>query len=137
MAFMNQEKKTVISNALKAVIPADWKWSLRVHHHSTITLTIRSAPIDLVAAYNAKDRNSTSRFQPSTGYMQLNTHHLENAFEGELLALFEKINTALNTGNHDRSDIQSDYFDVGFYAYLHIGEWNKAFTVSEAAKVEA
>lgn len=52
MAYMSQEKKAKIAAKLKQVIPHDWKYSLAVHHHSTIILRISAAPVDLVANYN-------------------------------------------------------------------------------------
>ena len=126
MAWMNQEKKKTIATALKAVIPVDWKWSLRVEHHSTLHLTIRSAPVDLIAAYNSHNTDRMN-FHPATGSVQVNEYHLANQFGGAELELLQKIVDALNTGNHNRSDISSDYFDVGFYTGLHIGEWDKPF----------
>ena len=36
---------------------------------------------------------------------------------------------AMNNGNHDNSDIQTDYFDVGWYIDVNIGKWNKPYTV--------
>ena len=50
MAFMNQDKKAVIAAQLKAVMPAGWKYSLRVSDHSTLRLLIASAPVDLLNA---------------------------------------------------------------------------------------
>ena len=35
----------------------------------------------------------------------------------------------MNDGNHDRSDPQSDYFDVGWYVDVNIGKWNKPYTL--------
>jgi hypothetical protein len=34
-------------------------------------------------------------------------------------------------GNHDNSDIQSDYFDVGWYVEVNIGKWNKAYDLQK------
>jgi len=31
--------------------------------------------------------------------------------------------------NWDRSDIQTDYFDVNFYLHLHIGKWDNPYKV--------
>jgi hypothetical protein len=42
----------------------------------------------------------------------------------------EKIAKALNTGNFNNSDSQSDYFHVGFYSSLHLGRWDKPFVVA-------
>jgi hypothetical protein len=35
----------------------------------------------------------------------------------------------LNTGNHDNSDSQTDYFDVGWYVDVKVGKWNKPYIV--------
>jgi hypothetical protein len=43
--------------------------------------------------------------------------------------LLEKIVKTLNIGNHNNSDIQSDYFDVGWYVSIKVGEWDKPYQV--------
>ena len=123
MAWMNQEKKAKIAAQLKKVVPAGWKYSLRVHHHSSIILTIKSAPVDLIGD-NLKSNGAKET------YLQLNEYYLERQYSGELLKTFEAIKTALNLDNYDRSDIQSDYFDVGHYVSIHIGSWDKPFVVT-------
>jgi hypothetical protein len=35
----------------------------------------------------------------------------------------------MNDGNFDKSDIQSDYFHVGWYVSVNIGKWNKPYEV--------
>jgi len=127
MAFLNQEKKAKIVVELKKVIPADWKYSLSVHH-SSITLRIMAAPIDLFAAHSGHS-------SWSNGYIQLNEFCLEGQFSGDLLEIFKKIRDAMNTGNWDKSDIMSDYFNVGHYAYIHIGRWDKPFQVISEKKM--
>ncbi len=125
MAWMNQEKKAKIAVELKKVMPSGWRYSLRVHHHSSIILTIASAPVDLYSEclYTNKSGN----------YIQLNEYYLEHAYSGELLKVFESIKRALNIDNHDNSDLQSDYFDVGHYVSIHIGQWDKPFvTLSQS-----
>lgn len=117
MAYVNKEKKAKIAAALKTVMPKDWKYSLAVNNHSTIVLTVRSAPIDLV--------------EMNGGHRSVNTYHYKKHFEGELLTTIDKIVDALNTDNFDKSDIQSDYFHVGHYVDFQFGTWDKAFTVAE------
>lgn len=131
MAYMSQERKATIATELKKVMPPDWKWSLAVKHHSSIVLTISEAPIDLMGEYNkhcadAWERKNMTGYVPSD-HAQINEYHLDGQFSGELLKTFERIKTALNIGNHDRSDIQSDYFDVGWYVDICIGRWDKPF----------
>lgn len=134
MAYMNQERKKAIQARLKDVIPKSWKWSLRVEHHSSITLTIRAADVDLI-----KEVADTNRIRyPVDGWatrdpgdrthLQLNEYHLDTQFTSSY-PIMARIKEAMNVGNHDRSDMQTDYFDVGWYAYIHLGKWDKPFKV--------
>lgn len=122
MAYMNQEKKAKIAEALKKVMPRGWKYTLRVRDHSTIVCTIRQAPVDLMAAVARNEYNRDD------AYFTVNTYHVRNYFADECVAdVMERIVAALNTGNWDRSDTQTDYFDVGHYVDLRIGTWDKPF----------
>jgi hypothetical protein len=112
MAYMNQERKAIIAAELKKVMPKDWKYSLAVRHHSTIVLTISEAPVDLASMLQGR---------------AINQYWLQNQFSGELLETFTRIKDALNTGNHDRSDSQSDYFDVGWYVTIRVGAYKRPF----------
>lgn len=125
MAYMNQEKKAKIAARLKKVMPKGWKYSLAVRNHSSIVLTIKSAPVDLLEGYR---KNLGDRMN-GVNYMQVNHYHLYHGFEGKLLKKMEEIVMVLNTDNYDNSDIQTDYFDVGHYVDVNIGRWNKPFEV--------
>ena len=128
MAYMNQEKKTQINALLKQAIPIDWKWSLAVRNYSTIILTISSAPVDLVAEYvAARCSDEVRRDCIANRYVDVNPYYWQEHFTGELLDIFTKVFAALNLNNHDHSDIQSDYFDVGHYVQVNIGKWDKPF----------
>lgn len=132
MAYMNQEKKAKIAAALKAVMPKGWKYSLGVNNHSTIVLTIASAPVDLIAEAQKVVKARLLDWQIAQAKpteMSVNHYHLDGAFTGDLLATFEKIVAVLNLDNHDRSDLRSDHFDVGHYVSVHLGRWNKPFVV--------
>jgi hypothetical protein len=133
MAFMNQEKKAKIAAALKAVMPAGWKYSLSVHHHSQIIMTITQAPVDLIAQINEKNKAAAEfhgdHFYPIEGHAQLNHLFLDKAFKDpEVLKVMEAAKTALHSADfYDRSDSQSDYFDVAYYVHMQIGKWDKPF----------
>jgi hypothetical protein len=123
MAYVSQEKKAKIAAALKPVVPAGWKYSLAVDNHSTIVMTIASAPVDLPKIL----------YGESKGHVGINHYHFERHFEGnpKMVEIFKKIVAALNLDNHDRSDIMTDYFDVGHYVTLQLGRWNKPFVVKK------
>lgn len=141
MAYVDQTKKQAIAAALKLVVPAGWKYSLAVRNHLSICLTISAAPVDLIAEVNRVSSERAAhrgdQRHPVTGSAQLNDHHPESFADGALLETFRKIIAALNTGNHDNSDIMTDYFDVGHYVDLQVGRWDRPFVCTAAAVAEA
>ena len=49
MAYMSQDKKKEIAAELKKVLKGSGlKYSLGVHHHSTLYITIKQGPIDFI-----------------------------------------------------------------------------------------
>lgn len=133
MAYMNQQRKAIIAAALKKVIPAGWKYSLAVKHRSTIVLTISEAPVDLLAEVRGMVGDNLPASRGNWGF---NPYYLHNQLDASL-KLFESIKGAMNVGNHDRSDIQTDYFDVGWYITIQIGKWDKPFVFKPAKALEA
>lgn len=132
MAYASQAKKQQILAALKGIIPAGWKWSLAVNSHSTFVLTIYSAPVDLLAEMQRCCRNDRC---VDGGYARINPYYIEVQFDTHL-DLFKRILAAMNDGNHDRSDPQTDYFDVGWYVDLNLGRWDKPFVCTAPAQAE-
>lgn len=133
MAHMNQEKKALIAAELKKSMPKGWKYSLRVRHHSTLVLTIASAPIDLIDEVTLLHQGRMPSGEKPT-YLGINHNYLERAFKNPaMVEIFDKIVDAMNTNNWDRSDVLSDYFDVGHYINIQIGSWERPFTVTEAS----
>lgn len=133
MAYVNQAKKQKIAAALKLVVPAGWKYSLAVRNHSTIVMTVAAAPFDLLAAFNP----AYGCDKPPT-YVSVNPYHISTHVWDECVAeVLQKIVDALNTDNHDNSDLMTDYFDVGHYVTLQLGRWDKPFRVLPAPAVLA
>jgi hypothetical protein len=127
MAYITQDQKKVIATKLKGIAPKTWKYSLGIHHHSTIVLKIRSADVNLVKAI----RGEGYKYQ----HAELNQYHYknnENLLAAGLVEIFEKILGALNTDNYDNSDSMADYFDVGHYVTVKVGDWDKPFQVTGA-----
>lgn len=133
MAYVDQAKKQKIAAALKLVVPTGWKYSLAVRHHSTIVCTISAAPFDLLGTFK---RSYGCDKAPT--YVSVNTHHIATQVEDECVAeVLQKIADALNTDNFDKSDIMTDYFNVGHYVTLQLGRWNKPFVVTTPTPVAA
>ncbi|MBU2843545.1 hypothetical protein [Acidithiobacillus thiooxidans] len=123
MAHMTKEHKARIAAELKKFMPKNWKYSLAIRHHAEIVMTIQSAPIDILAAAGKPDAKEMSL----TRYFRASELFKSNP---ELAELFQKIRDALDLDNHDRSDLMTDYFDVGHYLTINIGKWNKPFTLA-------
>ena len=108
---------------------------------STIVLTISSAPVDIIAEANERNRKMAERtgrdFYEVKNNFGLNHHHFDAADWPQSGAVMEKVIRALNKGNHDRSDLQTDYFDVGWYVDISIGRWDKPFQYTHETKKAA
>lgn len=138
MAYMSQEKKAEIQRELKKIIPATWKWSLGVNHHSTLRLTIQSAPVDLLGELNRVHAEKyQGPFSPphDADYAQVNEYYLDNQFDRSL-PLMQKIKAAMMAGNHDNSDAMTDYFDVGWYISINLGRYDKPFVCTRIGWAE-
>ena len=135
MAYMSQEKKAKIAPKIKAILAKyKVKGSLSVRNHMTLCLTLKSGAIDFITNSNKVCGNDyyqvASGFKPSTrGYDQVNPYHFQNHYDGVALEFMREVFHAMNDGNHDRSDIQSDYFDVGWYVDVNVGQWDKEYIV--------
>lgn len=133
MAYMNQETKAMMAPAIKDVFKKyGVKGSLAVANHRTLVANIKSGPIDFIGNYNetVKESHPNYDFRPAEGYIDVNPYWYHEHFSGVAKLFLLELLTAMNTGNHDRSDIQTDYFDVGWYVDVNIGKWNKPYVLT-------
>lgn len=108
---MNQETKKRIAPKVKNILNKyGMKGTLSVDNHSTLVLTLTSGAFDFS---NMNDR-------------RINTYHIQN-YDEKFQPFFRELVNTMNEGNHDNSDIQSDYFDVGWYIEIKIGKYNKPY----------
>ena len=57
----------------------------------------------------------------------INNYWYQDHFTGKSLEFLNKLVPLMMVGNHDNSDIMTDYFDVGWYIDINIGRWNKPY----------
>lgn len=127
MAYYSQERKAKIAPQIKAILKKySVKGSLSVDNHSTVVLTIRSGKLDFIENFNTTGLNRPGG-SVARNYIGVNPYHYTSHFSGECLDFLTEVMSVLNEGNHDNSDIQSDYFDVGWYVDINIGKWNKPY----------
>lgn len=136
MAYMNQDRKKALAPTIKRICQKyGIKASLAVRHNSTLVLNIKSGKVDFFESFNrlgmGEARPAHLPFQPATGSISINPYHYGSHFDGKALKFLKEVLPAMNTGNHDNSDIQTDYFDVGWYVDVNIGQWNKPYILEK------
>jgi hypothetical protein len=133
MAYMNQERKAKLAPAIKAVLK---KYGIRgtisTDRHS-LSVNIKAGKLDFIQNFNTtcgNDYYQVARgFIPAKDYLQINPYHYDKHFSGTAADFFRELIEAMNVGNHDNSDIMTDYFDVGWYTHVNVGRWNKPYVV--------
>ena len=133
MAYFNQERKQKIAPQVKKILNKyGIKGTLSVRNHSELVLTIKSGSIDFCQnwydVWVKNYKNDPTSYQPSgvPTSVDVNIYHLEH-FSGDAHTCLTELLEAMNKGNWNRSDIQSDYFDIGWYISIHVGKWNKPY----------
>lgn len=127
MAHVSQELKSKLAPKIKAICKRHGvRATLAVRNHSTLVLNVKAGRIDFIKDYgNTPDtRRNAEKFG-----IQVNPYWYKEHFTGAALDFLMEVIPAMNKGNHDNSDIQTDYFDVGWYVDVNIGKWNKPYTV--------
>jgi hypothetical protein len=135
MAYVSQDLKKKLAVTVKAICKTyGVKASLSVNHHSTLVLTVKSGPIDFIGNFNEvfRSRPHPEYVREVTGNcLDVNVYWYKEHFSGRALAFLTKVIAAMNVGNWDESDIQSDYFNVGWYVDVKIGKWNKPYVLTK------
>ncbi len=112
MAYISTEDVKIIRNKIKEEFSTKngWKFSIQRQHYTTINVSIIEAPLDLERIFDRKCNGSN-----------INYGNIEKVPE------IKRIHEIMDKGNHDNSDVMTDYFDVGWYAFLELGHWEKGF----------
>lgn len=137
MAYVSQERKQSLAPAIKAVLKKyGVKGSLSIRTHSSLVLTIKSGKIDFVENFIETDNkvlHGRKMSQDQIDYIRknqsvdVNPYWYHEHFSGKAKDFLKEVLAAMNNGNHDNSDIQTDYFDVGWYVDVNIGRWNQPY----------
>ena len=139
MAYMSQERKQQLAPAIKAVLKKyGVKGTLAVRNHSTLMLTLKSGKINFIENFietDSKVMHGRKMSQDQIDYIRknqsvdVNPYWYHEHFSGKAKDFLKDVLTVMNKGNHDNSDIQTDYFDVGWYVDVNIGKWNKPYVL--------
>lgn len=135
MAYMSQENKAAKAPLLKAIFKQyGVKASLAVRHHSTLVINIKAGDIDFfenakataLASHNVREIDSASAIGQQ-GYLDVNPYHYRSHFSGQALAFLDAVFAVASQGNHNRSDLMTDYHDVGWYIDVNVGQYKKPY----------
>ncbi len=135
MAYMNQERKAKLAPAVKAILKRYGVKGTISTDSQSISVNIKSGSLDFIGDYNKTVEARPGGFRlgsPAEKYLQINPYWYQDHFSNKVTKKFlDEVFRALNTGNHDNSDIQTDYFDVGWYVHVNVGKWNKPYTLED------
>ena len=138
MAYMNQERKAKIAQALKPILAKyKVKGSLSVRSHMTIVLTLKSGAIDFIGNSNrvcGNDHYQVARgFKPNTnGSDQVNPDWFQDHYDGKAKAFLTEAFKALKAADwYDESDAMTDYFNTAYYVDVNIGKWDKPYILEK------
>ena len=124
MAYMNQDKKKVITSKLKPVLKKyGVKGTLSVRNHSSIVLNVKAGKIDFFEDYG--DREDAKKFG-----IQVNPYWFHDHFEGKSKQfLTEAFDALKSAGYYNNTDASIDYFDTAYYYDINIGNWKKPYVL--------
>ena len=124
MAYMSSEKKAKLAPAIKQICAKHGvKASLSVRNHTTLVLTISEGKIDFF-----KDAHESAK---ESGSMEVSVYWISERYTGTALAFLTEAHQAMMDGNHDRSDLMTDYYEVGWYAAINVGKWDKPYKLTK------
>ena len=129
MAYVSQENKKSKMEDLKKIFKAyGLKATVAVKDHAVLCVNIKAGKLDFI-----QDRDNKLKEINETplkrDYIDVNIYNLEKTHTGDCLNCLKDILQIANKGNHNRSDSQSDYFDVGWYVDINIGKYNSPYTL--------
>lgn len=127
MAYIKSEQVSEFRQQIKAAFPG-WKFSITKENFSAIRVTILQAPIQMINNDLDKPLNRT--------YVQTNVYYIHEHYKDrpDVMKALLKIKSICMKGNHDNSDIMTDYHDVGWYVYINIGDYDKPFIYAPVAE---
>jgi len=135
MAYINQETKARLAPAIKQICKRyGVKATISISHRSGLHLNISAGTLDIlgeVNEYNARRYASRGADYAVRDYVQLGCD-CSSDLAGKVGEFIAEVSRAMNDGNHDRSDIQTDYFDVGWYTRINVGDWNRPYKLIAA-----
>ena len=141
MAYVSQELKAKLAPSIRAVCKKHGiKASVAVRNHSTLVLNVKQGSIDFIENYIATDKaKSYCNYMSEADIagirkyqsLDVNPYHYRDHFSGRARKFLIEVMSIMNDGNWDKSDSQTDYFNVGWYVDVNIGRGNKPYALEK------
>ena len=119
MAYVSQADKKALAPAIKAVLNKyGMKGSIRVRHHCTLVVTVKSGAIDF------------SDYMRGEAYIDVNPYWIDQHYNGIARDFLNELLEAMKGPNYfNNDDAMTDYFSRSHYTDITIGTaWNKPYT---------
>ena len=141
MAYMCQTKKRAIAPQIKAVLAKyGMKGTIAVRDRMALVVNIKSGALDLIGQANRDNKalaeRRGDRFYEVDGHYQANPYYASEGGDEKINSFFKELIQAMNGkgsgfGNHDNSDAMTDYFDVGWYLSINVGDYGKPYQLTK------
>jgi len=138
---MNQDKKKALAPAIKAVLAKyGVKGTIAVRNYSSLVVNIKEGKLDFIGQANRDNKAVAERtgrpFYEVKDNYQVNPYYAHESGDAKIGRFFKELIAAMNgkgssIANHNNSDIMTDYFDVGWYLDINIGDYNKPYVVTK------
>ena len=117
MAYINQEDKKRLAPKIKAVLKKyGVKGTISISHHSNLVVRLKEGEVDLYG-----EKVDPDNWCGSHGSDSVNTYHIDSHFTGVSKDFLNELHAAMSDGNWDKSDVMTDYFNVGWYSDIVVG----------------
>lgn len=139
MAYVSKDLKAKLSTQVKEICKKyGVSATLAIRNHSTLVLNVKAGEIDFLGNYRQNVKKQ-AELRPAMyhvdfssdldkqQYIQVNEYRIDESFSDVANNFLKEVNCAMNEGNHDDSDLQTDYFCVGWYTEINIGKWDKPY----------
>lgn len=126
MAYMSQENKKNLAPKIKNVLKKyAMKGTIAVRNYSTLVVNIKEGSLPLL-----EENKTYKRVNPywCVEWAKKDGQEKIASFYEELINAMNGIGT--KEQNYDNSDVQTDYFDIGWYIEINVGDYDKPYKLS-------
>ena len=138
MAYINQEKKKSLMPEIKKVLKKyNMKATFSVESRSTLVCTVKSWSIDFnnhiqdkgIRTWSVKRIEDVATLEKKVAewYFMSRWYDARQEFDWVAWEFIHELYVAMNDGNHDNTDLMTDYFDKGWYTTINFGTYSKPY----------